>query len=133
MVATPVTHTTSMLPPLRYALPGWAAIALLCALLPASIQQQWGLLASSWFWALLALLAWRGQQLVRTTPRRWRPRRHRGATPLRSARIAPADRCPGTLTTMGNGPSLRLRRANSRSSKVAISAQAAWLSGAGCK
>lgn len=95
MVASPAPASPSILPPLRYALPGWTAIALLCALLPASLQHQWGMLASSWFWALLALLAWRGQQLARNAPRHGRRRRHRGATPLPAARLAGTRRHQG--------------------------------------
>ena len=72
-------------PLLRHAHAGWAAIALLCIWLPAPVQAQWGLLASSWFWALLALLGWRLRR--QSEPRRPRPRPHRGATPWRGQRI----------------------------------------------
>lgn len=113
MVASPAPASPSILSALRYALPCWAAIVLLCALLPASLQQQWGLLVSSWFWALLALLAWRGQHLAQAAPRRRkRSRHHRGATPLPAARIANMRRHPGHLTAGGAG----LRRANARAS-----------------
>jgi hypothetical protein len=64
---------------LRYALPCWAVMALLCALLPAPIQTQWGLLLSPWFWALLTIVAWRLRR-PRAIPIRQRPRRRRGAT-----------------------------------------------------
>jgi hypothetical protein len=67
-------------PLIRYALPFWASMALICALLPAALQAQWGMLLSPWFWAVLAMAAWRLRQ-PRPVPTRRRQRRHRGATP----------------------------------------------------
>ncbi len=76
--------------PLRYAVACWAVMALLCALLPAQIQAQWGLLLSPWFWAMLTIIAWQLRQ-PRTPRTRHRLRRHRGAT-RRSRRSREAAR-----------------------------------------
>jgi hypothetical protein len=53
---------------LRYAAACWAVMALLCALLPAQIQAQWGLLLSPWFWAALTIIAWQLRQPRKSFP-----------------------------------------------------------------
>lgn len=57
--------------------PFWAALAMLCWLLPSAVAESWGLLAQSWYWLLLAVLCNRWQHLNAGADRSYRANRRR--------------------------------------------------------